>query len=95
MKDLNTTENKATQLSEIHKHNFFESEKEGLELTIKKLQFLCNDYDPYQPDSISNESLNIVKEFDLEEYLPNPFVFTNHLLQILDKYQTQLSERIQ
>lgn len=56
----------------------------SLELVIKKLNYLCLEYDPYQTDEIPQTVANILEEFSLWEYTSNPFDFTNIILQLLD-----------
>jgi len=57
---------------------------ESLQLVIKKLNYLCLEFDPYQMDETSQTVSNILEEFSLSEYVSNPFDFTNVVLQLLD-----------
>ena len=57
--------------------------KKNLELVIKKLNYLCLDFDPYAADT-STEAENILDEFELDQFCSNPFDFTNVVLQMMD-----------
>ena len=88
---------------EIHGHkkclvksfeeNLLKLDKQELDLVIKKLSFLCLNYDPYDSD-IEDEVENIINEYQLEEYTSNPFEFTNIVLQILDKTENIIKSRV-
>jgi hypothetical protein len=71
-----------------------EMSKNELDLVIKKLNFLCHNFDPYD-DHKSTEVENIISEFELDEFTSNPFEFTNVLLQILDKTENNIKTRVQ
>ena len=60
-----------------------ELNQDELNLVIKKLNFLCHNFDPYD-DHMSTEVENIINEYELDTFTSNPFEFTNVLLQILD-----------
>lgn len=57
--------------------------KKNLDLVIKKLNYLCLDFDPYALDK-STEAENILNEFELDQFCSNPFDFTNVVLQMMD-----------
>ncbi len=65
-----------------------------LDIVIKKLNFLCHNFDPYD-DHMGVEVENIINEFGLEDFTSNPFEFTNVLLQILDKTENIIKTRVQ
>jgi hypothetical protein len=66
--------------------------KKNLDLVIKKLNYLCLDFDPYQLEK-STEAQNILDEFELEQFCSNPFDFTNVVLQMLDKTENLIKSR--
>ena len=65
----------------------------SLDMVIKKLNFLCLNFDPYS-DFKSTEVENIITEYNLEPYCSNPFEFTNIVLQILDKTENFIKSRV-
>ncbi len=67
--------------------------KEQLDLMVKKLNFLCLNYDPYQLD-MGQEVENIINEYELSSFTSNPFEFTNILLQMLDKTENTIKSRV-
>ena len=58
--------------------------KKELDLVIKKLNYVCLNFDPYGYEP-STEVENIMMDYELNEFTSNPFEFTNILLQMLDK----------
>ncbi len=59
-----------------------------------KLDFICQNYDPFnQKEDLEVEKL--IQELQLQDFLNDPFEFTNHLLQLLDKTQSQIKRRLQ
>jgi hypothetical protein len=68
--------------------------KAGLELLTKKLTFLCHSYDPYSGTELSDEEKNIIDELELNHHLDDPFHFTNLLLQMMDKVENKLKQKI-
>ena len=54
-----------------------------LELHQKRLQFLAQNFDPFAGE-ISNECVQIMKHYELENEAADPFRFTNLVLQMLD-----------
>lgn len=69
--------------------------KSGLEKLIKKINFLCLSYNPYENLDLTSEESSIIEELNLSDYLDNPFNFTNYLLQMLDIVENQLKRKIQ
>lgn len=72
----------------------FETEnlsKKELQTAFAQLNFLCLNYDPYQPENMTSELKEIINKFNLESTLSNPFDFTNSVLQYLDSIETQLN----
>ncbi|MCO4754492.1 MAG: hypothetical protein KC478_08410 [Bacteriovoracaceae bacterium] len=67
--------------------------RKELELTQKKLNWLCLEFDPYSGDELSSEETNIIEEYELEYSLSNPFEFTNIVLQMLDLLETEIKSR--
>lgn len=66
--------------------------KKNLDLVIKKLNYLCLDFDPFELHR-SNEAENILAEYELEQFCSNPFEFTNVVLQMLDKTENLIKSR--
>jgi hypothetical protein len=66
--------------------------RKNLDLVLKKLNFLCLDFDPYS-DGMSQEAENLIEEFELSSYCSNPFDFTNVILQMLDKVENLKKSR--
>lgn len=67
--------------------------RKELDIVIKKLNFLCLNFDPYDQEP-SIEVENILNEFELNDYLTNPFEFTNIVLQMLDKTDNLKKSRV-
>jgi hypothetical protein len=79
--------------------NFFTNElsllsKKSIENIQKKLNFLCLELDPYNALELSTEEENILEEFQLKDYLSNPFEFTNIVLQLLNMTELELKKRL-
>lgn len=68
-------------------------DSKALKMVIKKLNFLCLNFDPYS-EHMSTEVENIINEYDLTPYTSNPFEFTNVVLQILDKTENIIKSRV-
>lgn len=68
--------------------------KSGLEKLVKKINFLCLNYNPYENNELTQEEKNVVEELKLTHHLSNPFVFTNILLQMMDIVENQLKTKI-
>ena len=79
-----------------HLHQFEEQinklGKKSLDLLVKKLNYLCLDFDPYALE-MSTEAQNIINEFQLDQFIYNPFEFTNVVLQMLDKTENLIKSR--
>lgn len=65
-----------------------------LNQTLKQLNFLALNLDPYNTSDLSSEEIHIIKHFDLKGLLHNPFEFTNKLLQLIDLTQEEAKKRI-
>lgn len=93
---INITPSEVDGYRTSHLHNFEEYinklGKKNLDLVIKKLNYLCLDFDPYQLDR-SQEVQNIIDEFELEHFCSNPFDFTNTVLQMMDKTENLIKSR--
>lgn len=87
--------NSSVQIVENFKNELKKASRNQLELTLKKLNFLCLEFDPYQAEYLKVEEENILKEFDLMDTVKNPFEFTNTILQMLDNIETELNTRLQ
>jgi hypothetical protein len=68
--------------------------KEGLEKLTKKLNTLCQSYNPYDNLELSQIEQNIISELNLEHHLDDPFHFTNLVLQMMDKVENKLKQKI-
>lgn len=55
-----------------------------IELVKKKLNFLCLEFDPYNLNDEDQTLTTLIEEFELRDFLENPFTFTNIVLQLLD-----------
>ncbi len=60
------------------------------ELTMKKLQFLGLNFDPFTPEN-SIECQNVMENLGLTEHLKNPYLATNILLRLLDKTEERVN----
>ena len=54
-----------------------------------RIERLCSEIDPYSP--LSEEVIAELKLLGVENF-ENPFSLTNHLLQLLDKYQADVKK---
>lgn len=68
--------------------------KKELDLVITKLNFLCLHFDPYDQNP-TIEVENILNEYELENFISNPFEFTNIVLQMLDRTDNLKKSRVQ
>lgn len=68
--------------------------KKGLEQLTTKLTFLCNSYNPYDNLDLTQAEENIIHELGLEYHLSDPFHFTNLVLQMMDKVENKLKQKI-
>lgn len=68
--------------------------KEGLEKLTKKLNILCHSYNPYDNLDLTQVEKNIIEELNLEHHLEDPFHFTNLVLQMMDKVENKLKQKI-
>lgn len=59
----------------------------------KKLNFLCMEFDPYTDTELTQEEQNIIEEYELSDYIGNPFAFTNIVLQMMDILETEIKSR--
>ena len=94
MENLNQTthEEKFNFITEVIS-DFSNYNLQELKLAHTKLNFLCINFDPYAADEKSNEVENILNEFKLNDFIANPFEFTNIVLQILDKLDNEIKNR--
>lgn len=67
--------------------------KKELALVQKKLNYLCLEFDPYNDAELSPEEQNIIEEYELSDYVGNPFAFTNVVLQMMDMLETEIKSR--
>lgn len=72
---------------------FENSTKEELFTVMEELQKICLEFDPYQPQKISQELKASLKKYRLDEMTENPFTFTNNLLRILTSVETEYKLR--
>ena len=99
MENQNNRQDISTQNHDVLNEKFFNSEsdekvKKGLENDLKKLNYLCHHYDPFSGPELSTELSSIIDEYELRDYLADPFTFTNKLLQIMDKVENQIKKQI-
>lgn len=67
--------------------------KKELALVQKKLNYLCLEFDPYNDMELGDEESNIIEEYELSDYVGNPFAFTNILLRMLDMLEAEIKSR--
>lgn len=68
--------------------------KKNLENLMKKLNFLCLNFNPYDNQDKPTEVDTIIQELNLSDSLQNPFNFTNALLQMIDIVEQNLKRKI-
>lgn len=67
--------------------------KKELALVQKKLNYLCLEFDPYNDTELTQEEQNIIEEYELSDYVGNPFAFTNVVLQMMDALENEIKSR--
>lgn len=67
--------------------------RKELSLVQKKLNYLCLEFDPYNDTELTDEESNIIEEYELSDYVGNPFAFTNIVLQMLDMLEAEIKSR--
>jgi len=65
-----------------------------LNFKVKKLNFLCLNFDPFDFDTKEQEVKNILNEFKLEQYSNDPYLFTKVVLQLIDATENILNRRV-
>lgn len=86
-------DNLAIELVKELTESLEKSSVKDLNLTLKKLNYLCLHFDPFDFLNRDNESENILKEFDLEQFSNNPFDFTKIILKLIDTIETLKSSK--
>ena len=66
---------------------------EQLSMVLKKLNYLCLNFDPFIVAEPTAEEENIIEEFYLSPLLNDPFRYTNTILQMLNTVETELKQR--
>ena len=66
-----------------------------LKIVLKKLNYLSFQIDPYKIDELTEEEKNLIEEFELKDYLSNPFAITNVLLKMIDLTETAINNQYQ
>ena len=66
-----------------------------LKVTLKKLNFLSFQIDPYNLEEMAPEESELIKAFDLTQFLGNPFEFTNILLKMIDTTEALINKKYQ
>lgn len=99
MENQNNLENSVAPLDKIDAAEKFKNEIQDISIqklhgVMNKLKFICHEVDPYDAHDISSESKLILDEFGLNDYLENPFSFTNILLKIMDFAEAELNKRL-
>lgn len=59
-----------------------------LNLTLKKLNYVCENFDPFDFLNQDTETENILVEFELNQFETNPFDFTKVVLQLIDTIES-------
>ena len=100
MKNQSNLDNLEIQ-SQMESHiNNFKSEmnsksRDGLEMALKRINYLCDNVDPYNSLDLSIEEENVINMYDLKDFLSNPFDFTNIILQMIDVVESKLKAKLQ
>ena len=91
--DNSSRPNRSLEIVENFTNELKKSSKNQLDLCLKKLNFLCLEFDPYQTDYLKVEEENILNELGLMDTIQDPFEFTKVILQMLDNVETELKKR--
>jgi hypothetical protein len=100
MKNQSNLDNLEIQ-SQMESHiNNFKNEmnsksRDGLEMALKRINYLCDNVDPYNSLDLAIEEENIINLYELKGFLSNPFDFTNIILQMIDVVEAQLKSKLQ
>lgn len=73
---------------------FSDLELASLRRVEEEIKDLCLDFDPYQPEVNKKNYLHLIKRYQLESFLDNPFLFTNRLLKLMDKVEQALKSKL-
>lgn len=68
---------------------------DALKMTLKKLNYLSFEIDPYDLDGMGQEEKTIIEEFNISDFLANPFEFTNILLKMIDTTESLINNKYQ
>jgi hypothetical protein len=60
-----------------------------LEVLIKDLNYLCLEFDPFNPQ-FTEKTKRLIQRFNLEDALENPFTFSNSILRVLDRVENRI-----
>lgn len=95
--NLDTLEspNASNEIVENFKFETKKKSRDGLKLCLKKLNYLCLEFDPFNADELTIEEENILNEYRLRETIKNPFEFTNIILQMLDIVEAEQKNKLQ
>jgi len=91
--DTQDRPNRSYEIVENFTNELSKASQTKLNLCLKKLNYLCLEFDPYQCEHLRVEEENIIKEFELMDTIHNPFEFTKTILQMLDNEETELKKR--
>jgi len=91
--DTQDRPNRSYEIVENFTNELSKASQTKLNLCLKKLNYLCLEFDPYQCEHLRVEEENIIKEFELMDTIHNPFEFTKTILQMLDNVETELKKR--
>lgn len=64
-----------------------------IESILNELKEVCMEFDPYQPQNLSQELEVTLNKYGLDQMLGNPFTFTNNLLRILTMIESEYKLR--
>ena len=76
------------ELISSHVSKLQSSTVKELNLSLKKLNHLCDRFDPFDFLNHSPEVENILNEFELSQFESNPFDFTKVVLKLIDTIET-------
>lgn len=91
--------NKYTEVKDIEIIQWDDqSDFSNLEISLlnsieKEIKDLCFDFDPYHPEIGLKKNLFLIKRYQLDTFLDNPFLFTNRLLRLMDKVEQAIKTK--
>jgi hypothetical protein len=90
--------NQAQSIERLHwveTTDFSKMELSLLRIIEEEIKELCLEFDPYAPNNNLKKCLPLLKKYELETFVSNPFTFTSKLLRLMDKVEQSLKQHIQ